>query len=769
MTFSILDHLDQLEPSNEPGKYQCPACGGNDFTVNKNTEAYNCWHDTSPAHRAEIRNALAPLTRWEKPPRAAGNYSFVYKNNNGKEVVVVHRDDTSGSKKIWQDFPTIDKNEKGHKTQLKEIKANVLPYRYDDAIAKSEETGLPIFIVEGELTCEAVWALDIPCITFLGGSKQYRTNGDYSSLFRNKKLVLCPDRDEQGVAFMAEIASDNPGASWLYADPRSWEWNNLPSGNGYDLGDYIEEGASKDDLLSSIVSKSRHQGQDGKPAYEEIISTIENFVGLYANDSRIAYETGNWLEQRGVKMSQPNVEKIIAEAKERIYGKEEIETIDALTIANADKAREWLIAGIMPLGSVTLLAAAGGTGKAEPLWAKVLTPTGWKLMGEIQEGDEVIAGDGSVTKATGVFPQGKKPIFKVQMSDGATTHCCDEHLWLTKTQKDRDYGNNWQVRSLKEIRDTLHLCKNRGRKDRNHSIPMVGPVRFTEQNLPIHPYLLGVILGDGSITPNGFTLTLSDEEITAKVKALLPPGHSLTIKQIKAKCVDYTVTCGRLPGSLRDLLKELSLFGCRSWEKFIPEQYLFSSVSQRLDLLQGLMDTDGTTGGTSTTFDSASKALRDAVVFIVQSLGGKATASERQPWFTHKGVKKQGRTSYRAFISMPPGFKSFSIAAKALKEIERTKYVPSRLISAVEYIGDHEAQCIMVDHPSHTYVTDDFIVTHNTTLTYNWGLHIATGAKWSGRRCMKGKCLYISSDEPLIDTSEKLAVIGYQDAGLQPG
>jgi hypothetical protein len=364
MAFSILDHLEQLEPSNEPGKYHCPACGGNDFTINKNTEAYNCWHDTSPAHRAEIRDALAPLTRWEKPSREAGNYSFVYKNNHGKEVVIVHRDDTSGSKKIWQDFPTIDKNEKGHKTQLKEIKANVLPYRYDDAIAKSEETGLPIFIVEGELTCEAVWMLDIPCITFLGGSKQYRTNGDYSSLFRNRKLVLCPDRDEQGVGFMAEIANDNPGASWLYADPRSWEWDNLPSGNGYDLGDYIEEGVTKDDLLSSIVSKSRHQGQDGKPAYEEIIATIENFVGLYANDSRIAYETSNWLEQRGVKMSQQNVDKIIAEAKDRIYGREELESIDALSIANADKAREWLIAGIIPLGSVTLLAAGGGTGKS---------------------------------------------------------------------------------------------------------------------------------------------------------------------------------------------------------------------------------------------------------------------------------------------------------------------------------------------------------------------------------------------------------------------
>ena len=364
MTFSILDFLDQLEPSKEGGKFICPACGGNDFSVNKKNGAYSCWHDTSPAHRAEIRDALAPMARWEKPKRDPGYYTFPYRNTIGEEVVIVHRDDKSGTKHIWQDFPSIDKNSTNHKGQLQEVKANVLPYRYNDAIAESDKTGLPIIVVEGELTCEAVWAVGLPSITFLGGSKQYRTNGDYSALFKNKKLVLAPDRDEHGVAFMKEVEVDNPGASWLYADPRSWEWQNLPSGDGLDLADYIEEGATKEDLLASIVSKSKHSGVDGKPAYEEIISAVENFVGLYANDARIAYETGNWLEQRGVKMNQGNVEKIIEEAKSRIYGREEIETIDALAIANADQCREWLIAGIMPLGSVMLLAASGGTGKS---------------------------------------------------------------------------------------------------------------------------------------------------------------------------------------------------------------------------------------------------------------------------------------------------------------------------------------------------------------------------------------------------------------------
>jgi hypothetical protein len=192
-----------------------------------------------------------------------GGTLSLMKTETVSKIVIVHRDDTSGSKKIWQDFPTIEKTSNGHKAQLQEVKASILPYRYHEAIDHSKKTGLPIFVVEGEQTCNSMWALDLPSITFLGGSKQYRTNGDYSSLLKNERLVLCPDRDEQGVAFMAEVAVDNPGASWLYADPRSWEWDNLPSGNGYDVGDYIEEGATKDDLLSSIVSKNRHKGEDG--------------------------------------------------------------------------------------------------------------------------------------------------------------------------------------------------------------------------------------------------------------------------------------------------------------------------------------------------------------------------------------------------------------------------------------------------------------------------------------------------------------------------
>ena len=119
MTFSILDHVDQLTVSKEDkGKFICPACGGNDFSINKTTGAFNCFNDPSPAHRTEIRDKLAPMVRWEKPLRDAGSYVFPYFDKTGGEVVVVHRDDTNGTKRIWQNFPTIDNTVPNHKVQL---------------------------------------------------------------------------------------------------------------------------------------------------------------------------------------------------------------------------------------------------------------------------------------------------------------------------------------------------------------------------------------------------------------------------------------------------------------------------------------------------------------------------------------------------------------------------------------------------------------------------------------------------------------------------
>ncbi len=380
MAFSILDHIEKLETSDHPGKYICPACGGNDLSINTNNGAYNCFNDDSAKHRAEIRNILAPLDRWERPLREPQSYTFPYKNRQGETTINVHRDDASGKKTIKQSYPSVPQGTHQRKAYIDEIRSTILPYRFDEALTASQVTGLPIFVVEGELTCDRLWEIGIPSVTFLGGSGQYRANGDYSLLFRGKKIVLCPDRDEPGIALMREVASDNPGAQWLYADPGNFEWDSLPQNGGYDLADWLDDGADQELILSSIVSKDRHEGKDGLPSYEEIIGTFERMVGLFDNDARVAFEASKWLEAHGVKMAQANIDKMIDEARSRLFGKEEIETIDVLQLIDDDSVREWLIAGIVPLGSVTLLAAQGGTGKTSLVynWALgVATGSSW--------------------------------------------------------------------------------------------------------------------------------------------------------------------------------------------------------------------------------------------------------------------------------------------------------------------------------------------------------------------------------------------------------
>lgn len=380
MAFSILDHLAKLEPSDHPGKYICPACGGNDLSVNEKNGAYNCFNDDTPKHRAEIRNILAPLDRWERPLRDAGSYVFVYQNRDKEQVINVIRDDSSGKKNIRQDYPTVPKDSGKRKAAIDQLRKNILPYRYYDAIEASETTGLPIFIVEGELTCDRLWEIGIPSITFLGGSGQYRANGDYSQLFRGKKVVLCPDRDEPGIALMKEVASDNPGAQWLYAEPNNFEWESLPQKGGYDLADWLDDGADYEIILASIVSKDRHEGKDGLPSFEEIISTFERMVGLYGNDARIAFEARQWMESHGIKLSAQETEKLLVEARGRVHGREEMEILDAKAIAQSEDSRKWTIAGILPESSVMLLAAAPGSGKSTILynWAlHVATGKDW--------------------------------------------------------------------------------------------------------------------------------------------------------------------------------------------------------------------------------------------------------------------------------------------------------------------------------------------------------------------------------------------------------
>jgi N-6 DNA Methylase/LAGLIDADG-like domain/Helicase conserved C-terminal domain len=371
-----------------------------------------------------------------------------------------------------------------------------------------------------------------------------------------------------------------------------------------------------------------------------------------------------------------------------------------------------------------------GLGKAQPLDSKILTPTGWVLMGDIKVGDYVIAGDGSKTKVTGMFPQGEKEIFEIEFSDGSKTKCCDEHLWHTETEKDRKnqrYAKRGgkqreylgSVKPLSEIRDSLVY-----QTQKNHKIPMVGRVSFEGDALPFDAYALGALIGDGHFGANCIDIACPDSEVTDAIAlAISAAGFRVSMKekqQEEGRCRTFGISRDSMTVPKNDLLymiDSLDLKGKLSYEKFIPHSYLFSSAEDRLSMLQGLMDTDGYVCkvGVTVQFSSSSKQLAYDVSFLVQSLGGTTSISSKIPTFTDSsGEKKEGLLHYTVHMRLPTDVSPFRLSRKADRVKPKSKYIPVRYFTGVQSVGMAQAQCISVEHKSHLYVTDDFIVTHNT-------------------------------------------------------
>jgi predicted ribonuclease YlaK len=368
--------------------------------------------------------------------------------------------------------------------------------------------------------------------------------------------------------------------------------------------------------------------------------------------------------------------------------------------------------------SIRLVCVLGkaGTGKAQPLDARVLTPDGWRRMGQIEPGHKVMTPDGTAATVLAVFPQGTKDIYRVRFTDGSSTECCREHLWYTQTTLDRDQFKPGSVKSLEEIMGCLRYG---AQQKCNHSIPLTAPVPFGEKTFPLDPYLLGCLLGDGSISMGHPSLTSVDDFLIAECAPLLakvgcsfgsPQGYS------------YPILSGTTGAPAMGFVRR-ELWGHRAEEKYVPEAYLLGSIEQRVALLQGLMDTDGTIDKRGCcSFSTTSPRLVEGFRFLVQSLGGTVTVQMRQTSYTYKGEKKVGRPSFTCMPCLPEWLVPFRLPRKVARLRTQRKYKPRRYIDCVEFVGRKEAKCILIDHPEHLYITDDFIVTHNTLLATAAGL-----------------------------------------------
>ncbi len=371
-----------------------------------------------------------------------------------------------------------------------------------------------------------------------------------------------------------------------------------------------------------------------------------------------------------------------------------------------------------------ILADDMGVGKSQPTSALILTPTGWQRFGDVKVGDRVMNAQGGVSRVTGVFPQGELDCFRVFFSDGTTARCSDDHLWAVNSAVRNKRKNPHRVLPLREIRDRLFDAAGNAR----HYIPIAAPMRFDSTGeLPIDPYLLGCILGDGGISQHDIRLTTADQELLEECRSLLPTGTDL----VPLSRYDYSirvrsVSSGRQPNVLKQHLVDLGLFGLGSHRKFIPSAYLFASVPDRLALLQGLLDTDGCVSRQNRhiEFTSVSDDLAEGVCFLVRSLGGVARLRyKKTPKYRWKGEERVGKPAFRVSVALPAQFPPFRLRRKADEYPGRPKYPPSRAIVKVEPEGRCEMQCISVDAPDQLYITNDFIVTHNTVQVIAQLLH----------------------------------------------
>jgi len=358
------------------------------------------------------------------------------------------------------------------------------------------------------------------------------------------------------------------------------------------------------------------------------------------------------------------------------------------------------------------LVGVSGSGKAQPTYCQVMTPGGWRDIGSLRVGDLVSDPDGGTGAVEAVFPQGPKETFTVTLSDGSSTECCAEHLWLTQDINDRAKLREGEVRPLSMIKETLKRSFPTSEDKPNHYVPMVRHVDVSSAPLPIDPWLMGVIIGDGCLAGgNSITISKPGKEIRDAVERCLP--DDLHITEIDDISFGIRKNTGN-HHSMVDLFRTYGLMGKKSVDKHIPDEYMLSTFENRVALLQGLIDTDGYVNEYSVEYSTSSKVLASQFQELVRSVGGTCSFSSRLPHYTHNGERRTGHENWRMQVSLPADVLPVRLSGKLNRYKPRSKYPPYRSFSSIEPSGIKECVCIKVSTKRNLYITDDYIVTHNT-------------------------------------------------------
>ncbi len=401
----------------------------------------------------------------------------------------------------------------------------------------------------------------------------------------------------------------------------------------------------------------------------------------------------------------------------------------------------------------------------QPLFSKVLTPTGWVKMGDIKVGDFVIGRNGEAVKVIKIFDKGIKPVYRIETETGSCMACGD-HLWLTKTETELKHKKDFKLRNTFEIKNTLFEPRKPG-PNPNHNLPTSSIVHFDNcDRLAIPPYIMGVLLGSGKFGKET-TFVSTDSEVIEIIKELIDElpieleqsvGNGiykligevedkqakkvklteedgsfvlydsakecanklgLNVHTVYSRCrnesiikgIKYEYVTGHLANLdyLQTIIYKLGLYRISNSSKFIPDVYKYSSVNDRIELLRGLMDVKGDIIDENGKLFLAAAGERMAkdIAELILSLSVKAVYTKNGNGYNifvdrfRKDIIPF-RTSYKA-----------DVIESINEKIPNVKLYYNKILN-VEYEDYYEVRCLLIDSEDHLYITDNYIVTHNT-------------------------------------------------------
>lgn len=391
---------------------------------------------------------------------------------------------------------------------------------------------------------------------------------------------------------------------------------------------------------------------------------------------------------------------------------------------------------------IIIFSAPTGSGKAvlDTTLIPVADDRHYAQIKNIKVGDLVYNRLGSPVKVLGVYPQGKKDVYRVNFTDGRYLDCCKDHLFSYYTQDQKTkYAHDkyntppkFNVSTVEELlnRGIGNICGNR--LSLKYWIPNNQPIEREEQDYYLNPYVLGVLIGDGCLTERQLTISSNDSFIIEKVSSLLNVENIVKRSSIHTYSW-YFVISDRVYEkrnklvSTADVLSEIpELDNMHSYEKFIPDIYKYGSIEQRYKLLQGLFDTDGTVDKyrARVSFSTTSKQLVDDIQEVLWSLGISSTVeidNRLSGHHKHVGYTIYVRTSFQIKKKL------FTLPRKLNRIIDYEEYHKdtNKKVRTYDFIGiqsiekldkQEDMTCICVDDVEHLYqVSNQYIVTHNSS------------------------------------------------------